>query len=765
MKAIFLTARIRRLAFSTMIFGIPFIQLNAQPCDNDTEPPVISNCPNNVNLIPSGADCALLGVWDEPTATDNCDVTLTSTHRPGDYFGRGATRVTYTATDPSGNTTTCSFNVIANDNEDPEIFDCPNDIELSTSGNCDKSVTWIEPFAEDNCNIVDLTGTHEPGAFFPPGTTTVIYTATDQLNNTTTCSFDVTINPGSSIEIFDCPTDITVTSSLESCNSSATWTPPTVQQNCGITLTSNFASGDEFALGTTEVIYTASDNFGNSTSCSFDVTVTDNTAPVFTTCPANIQLVANSNCESVVTWDDPSVSDNCSFNISSDYASGSIFPVGATTVTYTAVDNAGNTSSCSFIVNIIDETPPLFTSCPSDITVELLSTCDTPVFWDEPVTTDNCNFQLTASYNPGETFALGTTEVSYTATDNFGNTSSCTFNINVVRENENIFSNCPEDIVVELLNTCSQIVSWEEPVLNTTCDFTLTASNNPNDEFPLGTTTVSYVATSSSGSSFTCAFNVSVLDVSPPIFENCPENIQVNVNENCTANVEWQVPSVSDNCDFALVSSHTSGEEFGVGTTTVTYTASDDSGNMSTCSFTVEVLDDTEVFFQNCPENIEVTSEGSIQVFWDEPDFPVSCKNILVNRSHQSGDIFNVGRTEISYVLSSSDGRSDSCIFFVIVNPIILNIEVSQLITPNSDGSNDLWLITNIEEYPDNVVTVVDRWGNEVFKSVGYDNDSNVWNGFNNDGNQLPNGTYYYHIRVFTASGELEKNGFLELLN
>ncbi len=122
-------------------------------------------------------------------------------------------------------------------------------------------------------------------------------------------------------------------------------------------LTAGLPSGSNFPVGTTVQTYTAGDSFGNTTSCSFSVTVKDVTTPTIT-CPANV-----SQCNAVVTGIGPvSVLDNCptpavTYSFSgattgsgSNNASGSSFNVGNTTVTYIATDVSGNISSCSFIV-------------------------------------------------------------------------------------------------------------------------------------------------------------------------------------------------------------------------------------------------------------------------------------------------------------------------------------------------------------------------------------------------------------------------------
>lgn len=82
------------------------------PCANDTELPVITNCPTNLTLTSPDPTC-FNAVWAEPMATDNCTAQpeLTSTHFSGSCLPMGTTTVTYTAKDAKGNTSKCTFTV------------------------------------------------------------------------------------------------------------------------------------------------------------------------------------------------------------------------------------------------------------------------------------------------------------------------------------------------------------------------------------------------------------------------------------------------------------------------------------------------------------------------------------------------------------------------------------------------------------------------------------------------------------------------------
>lgn len=80
-------------------------------------------------------------------------------------------------------------------------------------------------------------------------------------------------------------------------------------------------------------------------------------------------------------------------------------------------------------------------------------------------------------------------------------------------------------------------------------------------------------------------------------------------------------------------------------------------------------------------------------------------------------------------------------------------------ITPNGDGNNDIWIVDNIEQFPENEIKVFNRWGNIVWKATGYNNDDVVWDGKNNSGNDLPDGTYFY---MATIEGDTYK-GWVEI--
>ena len=80
--------------------------------------------------------------------------------------------------------------------------------------------------------------------------------------------------------------------------------------------------------------------------------------------------------------------------------------------------------------------------------------------------------------------------------------------------------------------------------------------------------------------------------------------------------------------------------------------------------------------------------------------------------------------------------------------------EIPNAITPNGDGKNDALRIDGIEQYPNNELIIFSRWGDILYKAKPYQND---WQGVNQSGGDLPEGTYYYVLRLNVNDGKILK--------
>jgi hypothetical protein len=168
------------------------------------------------------------------------------------------------------------------------------------------------------------------------------------------------------------------------------------------------------------------------------------TPPPTISCSPNI-TVSNDpgQCGANVTYPEPTVSDQCpfGFTVSCNPPSGSLFPVGITTVSCTVTDPCGGFAECSFTVTVNDTQPPII-NCPSDITTfNDVGSNGAIVNYPPPTVSDNCP-GVTAFCSPvsGSFFPPGNTTVTCTATDASGNTSTCTFNVRVIVDPCKFFS-------------------------------------------------------------------------------------------------------------------------------------------------------------------------------------------------------------------------------------------------------------------------------------------------------------------------------------
>ena len=233
--------------------------------------------------------------------------------------------------------------------------------------------------------------------------------------------------------------------------------------------------------------------------------------------PANITVEATGPSGAVVTYASPTATDLVDPHptITATPPSGSTFPLGTTTVTVKATDQAGNTASAQFIVNVQDTTPPVISDLPTSITVEATDPSGAVVTYTSPTATDLVDPHPTiiATLPSGSTFPLGTTTVTVTATDHSGNAASAQFTVNVQDTRPPVLSNVPANITVEATDPSGAVVTYTSPTATDRVDPhpTITTTPPSGGSFPLGSTTVAVTATDQAGNTTSATFIVTVL--------------------------------------------------------------------------------------------------------------------------------------------------------------------------------------------------------------------------------------------------------------
>ncbi len=330
-----------------------------------------------------------------------------------------------------------------------------------------------------------------------------------------------------------------------------------------------------------------------------------------------------------------------------------------------------------------------------------------------------------------------------------------------------VITGCPANIEVSTkLTECFSVVSWVEPNATDCSLKSLTSNFSSGTQFPVGVTKVIYTAKDARNNASTCSFNVIVHDV-PPVVSNCPADIMLAAGTNCTARGAWSAPVFTDNCNVTVTSSHVPGGSFPIGTTVVTYTGIDNAGNSSQCKFNVIVTDAIAPVISNCPENIRIVianSSGKTPAQWVIPTANDNCTLASFTSTHQVGDLFSTGTTDVRYTAIDKSGNEATCFFTVTIVLQVLDLQIPAIVTPDANGIDDEWRIINLEKYETNSVVIVDRWGSVIYNASGYNNGSKVWEGQNTKGDPVPTGTYFYTLSVKTGDSFVEKRGFIELI-
>jgi uncharacterized repeat protein (TIGR01451 family) len=558
---------------------------------------------------------------------------------------------------------------IAQDQQ-PCVLTCPNNIVVNANGTCSAVVNYSAPTPSGDCGTV--TCAPISGSTFQLGATTVNCTSA---TGGGACSFSVTVEDNTPPNI-TCPGNITVDANAN-CQAVVNYSAPTVTDNCSISnVVCSPASGSTFSLGQTTVSCTATDNAGNTGLCSFSVTVVDNTAPQLTACPANIVTNTSAGlCARDVSFPAPTATDNCdgSRTVTCAPASGSSFGLGQTTVTCSASDTHGNTNSCSFTVTINDTQAPIIT-CPGNITSNVAGGVTSAIVtYETPSATDNCSSNVGVNCAPpsGSTFALGTTNVTCTATDTANNTGSCSFSVTVAGPGDQQPVALCTNVTKSADANCEATVTADE-VDNGSNDpdgGDVSVSVAPTGPFGLGATNVTLTVVDDEGNTNTCVATVTVVDTTAPSI-TCPSNITANADSGqCSAVVNFAA-SATDNCDASptVVCTPASGSSFPVGLTAVNCTATDASSNSNSCSFNVTVSD-TEAPTATCPVSIvtNVASGVTSAILTYTATASDNCPGATIECTPASGSSFSLGTTTVNCTATDASSNTGGCSFNVTV--------------------------------------------------------------------------------------------------
>lgn len=479
------------------------------------------------------------------------------------------------------------------DTTPPSLQLVPSDQFVEATSAAGTVVTYTLPTATDD---IDLNPTVRclpaSGSVFRLGTTRVTCTATDGSGNASSAMFDVTVQDTTSPQLTNVSPDL-LREAVAPIGAIVTYVLPRAIDEVDPIPTARCtpATGSTFSIGATTVTCTARDFSNNSTTQTFTITVQDTTPPSLTL-PSDIVREA-----------DPSGSVSISFNASAtdsvdglvpvicNPVSGASFAVGRTRVDCKAQDSWGNSRSGSFTVTVLDPNAPTVL-VPSDLTIEATGPVGAIVLFSVSAVDIQDGAGVSHCYpSSGDVFSLGLVLVTCSATDSQGNVGMASFRV-TVRD-----TTAPTIATVQLPpfeaeSASGVVVDFAMPTASDTVDQApnVQCDRQGGTTFPLGTSTVTCIASDYSGNSAVATVSIVVRDTTPPRLTVPADSVQKVASPSeavvyAVNAVDLVSGVVTPSCD------RPSGQPFILGTTVVTCSAHDSSGNSTARSFRVTVQD------------------------------------------------------------------------------------------------------------------------------------------------------------------------------
>ncbi len=367
-----------------------------------------------------------------------------------------------------------------------------------------------------------------------------------------------------------------------------------------------------------------------------------------------------------------------------------INPVGAGDVAsyYVVVSGTCNPPATSNAVTLaLDNTAPVpnANSLP-DVNAQCSANLPTA-----PTATDSCDGSIVGMPNLTGPFAQGDYTIVWTFTDSQGNSSTQNQAVHV---HDTIGPSPNATSLPDVNEQCSANLPTA-PRATDNCDGLIIGTPNQTGPFAQGDYTIVWTFTDSQGNSSTQNQAVHVHDTTDPSFVIVESGGSASANNSCQAVIPDVVDGskANDNCDnsVAITQSPLPGTLVGLGTHTITLTATDGAGNDTTMTTTFTVNDTTPPAI-SCPADILMyaSSNSGATATYLTPIGADNCSGASTQQTNglASGATFPLGTTTNTFEAIDGAGKKTSCSFTVTVNQAPTNTTVLSLLSPSAYGDS-----------------------------------------------------------------------------
>jgi uncharacterized protein YdeI (BOF family) len=586
--------------------------------------------------------------------------------------------------------TSLPVNVVIGDSENPvAIAQNISRTITSASGTITILASDINNGSTDNCSIanISISGNTSFDCNTATGVYPVVLTITDAAGNSASASATVSItNACNTAPVAICKS-ITVAAQGQTATVSAAAFNNGSSDAENDALSFSVSPSAPYAIGTTNVVLTVTDPAGLSSSCNASITVNDSTAPIVIVKPVTLSLDANGTATLSVSDVNDGSSDN--IGITSLTLSNTTFncsTIGTNTVTLTAEDAAGNSSTANATVTVVDAIAPNAIAQNISIQLDVNGTASIVATDVNNGSSDNCGaVNISIDKTTFDCTNVGVNTVVLTVTDASGNSSTANAIVTVV--DAIAPSAIAQNISLQLdANGTASIAAAD--VNNGSSDncgaVNISIDKTTFDCTNVGVNTVVLTVTDASGNSSTANATVTVVDAIAP--NAIAQNINLQLDANGTASIAAADVNngSSDNCGAVNISiDKTTFDCTNVGVNTVVLTVTDASGNTSTANATVTVVDAIapNAIAQNINLQLDANGTASIAAADVNNGSSDNCGAVNISIDKTTFDCTNVGVNTVVLTVTDASGNSSTANATVTVVDAIAPSAIAQNIS------------------------------------------------------------------------------------